>query len=1056
MATYVPGVETYLPDIKPFTPDYKFLSAVMDIRQDKYNINWKATNDIYNKVVYAGLSRKDTTEQRNQYINNLGPSLEKIAGMDLSLSQNAASAKAVFAPFFEDKLIVKDMLQTANYRKEKEYANHLLNHPNLKLQDKYSALGVKGLDYRMQDFINANPEEALRSPLPKYVEDANLFKLASEVLAEMKPPLKIKIGGLPMTNQDGTVNPDWIVTQQNGDLVVGPALQYIQNTLQNNPKVQQAYREQAYVASRDAAAEGMANGIYSTVKQGQNEWAKQTIATIEIENAKKLAEQQKILDEQQKINDNWTNFEKTEGIIPGSDEEQMMKEKQAGYEVTKAMLDNMTKIVDVSGKPLSENPDALLDRAYQMMMYNNMGKDMLAAAQNFSMREFEYEPKPNKFALQSYDLQGKLALENARATNARMLEELKHENELKEIDYKINAEGGGNNPLAEYFKGLTINTTGGANTTEFTVDEDGNIDPNADIVFDHTLIPSLDQLKKTDLAKVDWITDALIILNPSGNDGKQNYNIEIGGQEFTGSIEQIKNKLLTEENGQFVNKGSINTIYDAMSKTIQDNESMKEKNPSLVKTINYQESRQNSFAIDDQVNSINAFTQSAYQIQFDTYNTVKGKDNTGLSTDAKGWLNAGMPDIWVNNGGVLRPLTRDEYYEKVLKLVKEGKVTNYDENGIDTGTSNKNYKIKQQVGTGQYADIKTADGVQRREIMRTVYDVDLKAVQSEAFELYDELKGLMNQALTGSKGNFKTATYKSKQQDSDIGTASYNPEYSVIIDPKVKDKKAFQMATDLLNQIDYLSKKGLQPIYVSGMPGEGEIKSDNGLSKRVLEMFKADLNSYLMNPESGNSVPILPRAEISYSPVYGATDDGKKETAGYFIQYNDEWLQSKFKGSISTTGEQYGALNSTEIRQMKNGTSIIFEQKFDISPRNNATASNYNSSVLAGIATSDNNTYTVNPIDDNGNSVGTYKFWKAGKLDYRLNWQYNVYDGDGKFSLGPEQTVKITKPDDMSGIHIGRLLDQKLEHMRIIMQDQANKNYTSFNKDKNINNSKKK
>ena len=68
MATYVPGSETYLPNLEPFTPDYKFLSAVLDVRQDKYNTNWKATNDIYNKVVYADLSRNDTVEQRNQYI----------------------------------------------------------------------------------------------------------------------------------------------------------------------------------------------------------------------------------------------------------------------------------------------------------------------------------------------------------------------------------------------------------------------------------------------------------------------------------------------------------------------------------------------------------------------------------------------------------------------------------------------------------------------------------------------------------------------------------------------------------------------------------------------------------------------------------------------------------------------------------------------------------------------------------------------------------------------------------------------------------------------------
>ena len=63
MATYVPGAETYLPDIKPFTPDYKFLSAVLDVRTDKYNTNWKAANDLYNKVVYADLSRTDTKDQ---------------------------------------------------------------------------------------------------------------------------------------------------------------------------------------------------------------------------------------------------------------------------------------------------------------------------------------------------------------------------------------------------------------------------------------------------------------------------------------------------------------------------------------------------------------------------------------------------------------------------------------------------------------------------------------------------------------------------------------------------------------------------------------------------------------------------------------------------------------------------------------------------------------------------------------------------------------------------------------------------------------------------------
>ena len=62
MATYVKGAQQYTPDIKPFTPDYKFLSAVLETKTDKYDSNFKATNDLYNKVVYADLSRIDNKD----------------------------------------------------------------------------------------------------------------------------------------------------------------------------------------------------------------------------------------------------------------------------------------------------------------------------------------------------------------------------------------------------------------------------------------------------------------------------------------------------------------------------------------------------------------------------------------------------------------------------------------------------------------------------------------------------------------------------------------------------------------------------------------------------------------------------------------------------------------------------------------------------------------------------------------------------------------------------------------------------------------------------------
>ena len=284
MATYVPGSETYLPDIKPFTPDYKFLSAVLDVRQDKYNTNWQATNDVYNKVVFADLSREDTNDKREQYVNNLAPSLEKIASMDLSLAQNAQSAKAVFAPFFEDKLIVKDMVKTANYRKEMAHAERLEQSPDHLRRSMYWRDGVAKLQYDMEDFINMDADAAIKAPLQKYVPKANLHELSNEILGGLEPPLQIT-NDVPMYNIDGSVNPDWIVTEKNGSQVEGPALQILRKQLSNDPRVIASYDTQAYVLGRDFAAEGMQAGTFNTVQEGQSAWAQETIQRIAQNNA---------------------------------------------------------------------------------------------------------------------------------------------------------------------------------------------------------------------------------------------------------------------------------------------------------------------------------------------------------------------------------------------------------------------------------------------------------------------------------------------------------------------------------------------------------------------------------------------------------------------------------------------------------------------------------------------------------------------------------------------------------------------------------------------------
>ena len=155
MSTYIKGANTYLPDIKPFTPDYKFLSAVLDTRTDKYDANYQALNNLYNKVVYADLSRADNIDKRNQYTSTIAPQLEKVSGLDLSVMQNADMAKSVFAPFFEDDVLVKDIMFTSAYKREMQDANRLLDSADPDVSDKWWDPGIKALNYQMEDFINA-------------------------------------------------------------------------------------------------------------------------------------------------------------------------------------------------------------------------------------------------------------------------------------------------------------------------------------------------------------------------------------------------------------------------------------------------------------------------------------------------------------------------------------------------------------------------------------------------------------------------------------------------------------------------------------------------------------------------------------------------------------------------------------------------------------------------------------------------------------------------------------------------------------------------------------
>lgn len=415
MATYVPGVPQYLPEFKPFTPDYKFLSNVLDTKTNRYNTNYKQINDLYSKVVYGDLSRKDTQDIRSHFTEQLGPQLQKAAGSDLSVMKNAEAAQAIFKPYFEEDIIVRDLVATRKYKEDMGYAKMLQDSPSEEQRDLYWGVGVQKMNYEMQDFINASEQDALKMQLPSYVPNANLYERGLEYLKGQNYDVSID-----------QITKDWIITRKNGDLITKQALEDMKAAFQDDPLVVNAYKAQSFVDSRKFAEEAVNAGQAGSVREGQMMWANETISNYErilaAQNIKLKGQATQLTG----LSASWDAYRKEQGIVPNSSEEKSMRKTESDLQATINRINgNENAIADNRGDE-DPNLDALLNRAYQLTMSSNIGSDLIAAAKNYGKTHGSVSFKVNEFGVQArrlaFDKEMK-RLDRALSWNKALLKE---------------------------------------------------------------------------------------------------------------------------------------------------------------------------------------------------------------------------------------------------------------------------------------------------------------------------------------------------------------------------------------------------------------------------------------------------------------------------------------------------------------------------------------------------------------------------------------------------------------------------------------------------------
>ena len=265
MATYLQGVSDYISQVQPTQPNLEFDAKILQVKQSQYDAGHKKVNDLYNSLLNSDLSRTDNIQARDEFFKMINTDIKKMSGMDFSLDENVTAATNVFKSVYADKNIVKDMVWTKNFNNQVNRSEALKNciDPK-KCGGQWWETGDKYLQYKKQEFKNASSADAMNMEDVSYVPYNNITGDAMKIL---------KDSGLNVVKDE--IKGGYVVTTQNGDLILSPLTTLLNSTIGKDPKFAEMYTAQSYVERNDWVYNKVKTGEFKNVNEAHVEFFKQ-------------------------------------------------------------------------------------------------------------------------------------------------------------------------------------------------------------------------------------------------------------------------------------------------------------------------------------------------------------------------------------------------------------------------------------------------------------------------------------------------------------------------------------------------------------------------------------------------------------------------------------------------------------------------------------------------------------------------------------------------------------------------------------------------------------
>lgn len=411
MSNYMPGSTDYLPPIQAYQPDLNYYSNVLQTKQSQYDAAHKQLNSVYGTILNSPMLRDSNIERRDQFFKMIDQDVKRISGLDLSKEENVNAAMNVFKPIYEDKYMVKDMTWTKQLQNQMHRAESFRNciDPD-KCGGQFWEDGVKALNYKAEEFRNADDNSSMNFGSPTYTPFQNLTQKAIKAAKEAGFNISVdsKKGGYIVTDTNGNL----LLNGADGKPGILPS--YLIGLFKDDQKVMDVFRTKAYIARKDFSK--LNSFKYGSEDAAESAYINKIIAATVPALKKEAHAAKQGYNELETTKDVLEEKIKTDGgLIAGSTEDtsyNLLVKLLASKPAADAHYDEVLNTIDTT-KNL-QDISALRQRADAIIAYGDFQATVWNASKEYAMGTQKSEMKADPYALASFN--NSLSLRNTIAS----------------------------------------------------------------------------------------------------------------------------------------------------------------------------------------------------------------------------------------------------------------------------------------------------------------------------------------------------------------------------------------------------------------------------------------------------------------------------------------------------------------------------------------------------------------------------------------------------------------------------------------------------------------